>query len=200
MVSFRGPFLESKRKSPFSIRGFWAGADGRMRGGRCFVLFFCFVSPGQGGNSSCTARTPECPPPPPPLCGGRGGPATSFRLSGLHQAETRSPQPRGGVHCAPGTAASSGDPPEPLLSPTPVFPARSPPPPPPPGWWSEETGSPPLTGLTGWLRLGRGNCDLRPRPWPWRPRCVPAVQRWSLGVFLFFVFLLILLPFSKTGY
>lgn len=81
MVSFQGPFLESRRKPPFSIGVFLAGADGLGRGGDYFVLFFffCLVSPGQGGHSSCTAGTPECPPPHSVAEGGLGHPVQAFR-------------------------------------------------------------------------------------------------------------------------
>lgn len=65
MVSFKRPSLERKRKSPLFPWGFLACADGQGRGGTwVFFWFFCLVSPGQGGDSSCTTWTPEFAPPP----------------------------------------------------------------------------------------------------------------------------------------
>lgn len=152
MVSFERPSLERKGSNPFPHGVFglcrWAREG---RGLFCFV--FCLVSPGQGGNSSCTTWTPKFPPP--PLRRGQA----SRRLSTLNsaRAETQlaaTPIQRHAL--LPRTASASAlDCPHPRRpQPGPVFPARILP----AGGGLEWSGG-------GHLRqdgydLGHGNCDL----------------------------------------
>lgn len=60
---FQRAFFGKQKEVTLFHERLLACADGQGRGGDYFVSFFCLVSPGQGGNSSCTTWTPECPPP-----------------------------------------------------------------------------------------------------------------------------------------
>lgn len=157
----KGLFWKEK-KVTFLHLGFLVCADrqGRVRN----LFWFCLVSPGRGGASSCTPGTPE--PPPPPTMWPEG--QTAFRTP----PRRRRAVTRWHALCSQdcfllSSGPSPARPPcrsSPLLSPHPSLPSENP-----ASWvvaWTERSGGgrPQQDGYD----LGHGNCDPRVLvPWPW---------------------------------
>lgn len=186
MVSFQGPFLESKRKSPFSIRGFWLVQMGK--GGAGTVLFFLLsFLPGKVATAAAQLGPQNVPHP----VMWPEGQAAWFRL----QDSTRrtlagdSLQPVVVRTVCPGLLLLQGSPAAPP-QPPPRFPSEKP-----ASWvvvWSEWGAHPRQDGCDWDMKLTSVLV-----PWP----CVLRVcWQCSAGVWGFLFFLLILPPFSKTGY
>lgn len=152
MVSFKRPFWERKKESPFSTWGFWCVLTGKGRAGTCLVSAW---SPGEVATAAAQLR-PQTPSPVTWPEGPDHRPLSGSRPSGAVLRPS-------GMHCVPRTASSlfwtsprpASRPPAPSSAPTPVFPVRILP----AGWWpGAEWGRPPRQDG---YDLGLGNCDLR---------------------------------------